>query len=214
MKSNAIFIFKRATLIFVVFLAFGCSLQEKQLPQLGVLPEFELINQEGKKVSLKDYENKVWVANFMFTSCGGTCPMLTQRMTKVQKALKEEAKQLESLGQYPCRIVSFSVDPERDTPEKLSEYAQRFGADKKLWSFLTGPADQVTETIVKGFKTVMQKVPLESGQNPEDISTFDVVHGEKFILVDQKARIRGYYDSDALGIKQLLADMKKLAGAS
>lgn len=205
--------FKRLGVTVLLLAVFACTKSPKELPQLGVLPDFQLTSQEGKQVSLNDYKGKVWVANFIFTSCAGTCPMLTQRMTQVQRAMQSEMKE-QSLGntkQYPCRIVSFSVDPERDTPQKLFNYAKDFKVDSQIWSFLTGPSDQVTKTIVEGFKISMQKVPMEDGSSVEEMNNFDVVHGEKFILVDQKARIRGYYDSDKIGIQKLLTDMKQLS---
>jgi len=192
----------------VIILVLGCNIQKKELPQLGVLPEFNLVNQDNKPIRLKDYQGKIWVANFIFTSCAGTCPLLTQRMKKVQRALRQMDQQK---GTLPVRIVSFSVDPERDTPERLADYAKGHGADKQYWAFLTGPVDAITDTIVKGFKISMGKVPLEGKDdkvNPGE--KFDVVHGEKFVLIDEKGQIRGYYDSQSSGVKTLISDLKIL----
>lgn len=188
-----------------IFLA-SCSLNRSEPLVYGSLPAFELVNQLGQPVSLKNYQGKVWVANFIFTSCAGTCPMLTQRMKKVQEAIEG----MGAATDLPLRIVSFSVDPERDTPEKLAQYAQSFRTNPKIWTFVTGPLDKVTETVVKGFKISMGKVPVQPGQKLKPGEIFDVVHGEKFILIDEKGQIRGYYDSDPSGVQKLIADLKYL----
>lgn len=183
----------------------ACS--KSEAPVLGQLPEFKLTDQDKKPFGLGDLKGKVWVANFIFTSCAGTCPVLTQRMTQVQERLSEMKQARPDL---PVCIVSFSVDPERDTPEKLQDYAQRFRAKPGLWHFLTGPIEQVEATVVHGFKTAMGKVEMTpQPNNPGE--TFDVVHGERFVLVDQQGRIRGYYDSEnGREISRLLNDLQTL----
>jgi protein SCO1/2 len=112
----------------------------------------------------------------------------------------------------PVNLVSFSVDPERDSPEVLSAYAARYGADPALWYFLTGPVDQVEATVVRGFKIAMSKASAETvapSLNAGEV--FDVVHGEKFVLVDGQGRIRGYYDSEnGQEIRRLLNDLRSL----
>lgn len=201
----------RKYLLFViacVMISSACNFSARELPRLGSLPEFHLLNQENRPVSLENYRGKVWVANFIFTSCAGTCPMLTQRMKKVEASIHEMAKERELPS---LQIVSFSVDPERDTPEKLKKYAERFQTDPAYWTFLTGPVDQITRTVVQGFKISMGKVlPEGVSGDATAAEVFDVVHGEKFVLVDTQGRIRGYYDSDSGGIKKLIADMSYL----
>jgi protein SCO1/2 len=109
------------------------------------------------------------------------------------------------------QIVSFSVDPEKDTPQRLSEYAQQYGARPERWSFLTGPIEQVSQTVVQGFKIAMGKVSRQGDGAPAAAGEiFDVLHGEKFVLVDRQGKIRGYYDSDGEGITNLIKDMKSL----
>jgi protein SCO1/2 len=153
-----------------------------------------------------DWKDKVCVVNFIFTSCAGTCPMLTQRMKRVQDAIVGLGSEAPNY-----QIVSLSVDPERDTPKRLAEYAQEYGARPEHWSFLTGPMDQVSETVVQGFKIAMGKVPREGYGAPAAAGEiFDVLHGEKFVLVDRQGKIRGYYDSDREGITKLIKDMKSL----
>jgi protein SCO1/2 len=195
--------------IFFLILIFGtlsCSFSRPALPELGTIPDFQLLNQSGKSFGLSDLREKVWVANFIFTSCAGTCPLLTQRMKRVQDAIVNLG---EDSSHY--RIVSISVDPERDTPQRLLEYAQEYGARPELWSFLTGPVDQINQTVVTGFKIAMGKAPREGEvAPPAGGEIFDILHGEKFVLVDRQGKIRGYYDSDGEGITQLIRDMKTL----
>lgn len=191
---------------FFFFAVAGCSVSRPSLPELGVLPEFKLTDQSGRDFTLGDLKEKVWVANFVFTSCAGTCPLLTQRMKRVQDAVV-------NLGEDGShfRIVSFSVDPERDTPGRLSDYAREYGARPELWSFLTGPVDQINQTVVQGFKIAMGKAPRPGeGVDAASGEIFDILHGEKFVLVDREGKIRGYYDSDGEGITRLIKDMKTL----
>ena len=156
----------------------------------GALPEFTLTNQDGEPFGLQDLTGKVWIANFIFTSCGDVCPRLTGRMRELQE-------RLDNMGDA-VHLVSISVDPDRDTPEVLNDYAQRFTARPGFWTFLTGPLDAIEETVVSGFKMGMQRTEVE------DTGFFDIVHGERFVLVDQAANIRGYYESTDEGLQALL----------
>ena len=189
----------------------GClACQRSSLPVLGQIPEFQLTSQEGKPFTDRDMRGKVWVADFIFTSCGGACPMMTERMkTQVQSVLQEMAQDHPDL---PVRIVSFSVDPDRDTPERLADYAKDHGADLKLWCFLTGPLREITRTVVQGFKISMGKLPLATpaAKYPSEEEIFEVVHGEQFVLIDAQGRIRGYYSSEGTGLRKLLADLRNL----
>ncbi len=90
-------------------------------------------------------------------------------------------------------LLSITVDPERDTPQKLRQYGQIFGAREGLWRYLTGPQQEVERTVVKGFHIAMAKMPVEGDAHAE---AFDIMHGERLVLVDAKGRIRGYYDAD------------------
>lgn len=198
---------KKLGTYFLIFIfgTIGCSFSRPSLPELGALPEFNLTDQSGREFALKDLKEKVWVANFVFTSCAGTCPLLTQRMKRVQDVMVN----LGDDGSH-FRIVSFSVDPERDTPERLSQYAKEYGVRPELWSFLTGPVDQVNQTVVEGFKIAMGKAPRQGEGSATSGEIFDILHGEKFVLVDRQGKIRGYYDSDGEGITRLVKDMKSL----
>lgn len=188
-------------------LGVGCARGPKNLPVYGQIPSFQLIDQTQNKYGLADLRGKVWVADFIFTSCGMTCPLMTQRMKGIQDKLKNT---LDEAQRSKINIVSFSVDPERDTPVRLAAYAKEYGADPRIWIFLTGPLADVTQTVVQGFKISMGKVPVPVGEKFPEGEIFEVVHGEKFVLVDSRGRIRGYYDSDRAGVSQLLADLQSL----
>jgi len=124
----------------------------------------------------------VWVANFIFTGCQAACPMLTSKMRSLQRHIEEREGTLKRA--LPIRLVSFSVDPEVDTSDKLLAYAAKWGADERRWTFLTGPLGEMNRAVTRGMK-----IPFEKGA--ADLSAFDVMHGERFVLVDKSARIRG-----------------------
>jgi protein SCO1/2 len=181
-------------LVSMIFLAGGCA---KPLPILAELPDFSFQDQRGYPIGKKDLEGKVWVANFIYTGCGEVCPMLTQKMKELQGAFGNFSKNEE------LRFVSFTVDPENDTPQRLAHYAEAFGADGKKWHFLTGPMEEIEKTIVEGFRVSARK-----------LSAFEIVHGDRFVLVDRQGRIRGYYEADKKGLHQLSRGILQLAGES
>ena len=159
-----------------------------ELPVLANLPAFQLVDQDNRPFSRDDMLGKVWVADFVFTSCADACPRLQNKMKRIQDRLLPP----EQGG--TIALLSITVDPERDTPEKLRDYAQAFGARKAMWLYLTGPQKEVERTVVKGFHTAMAKLPVP-GADPH-AEAFDIMHGERFVLVDAKGRIRGFYDAD------------------
>ncbi len=142
------------------------------------LPDFSFIERSGQALSRKDLLGRVWIADFIFTSCAGPCPQMSRHMRSLQTDLAD----LKSL-----RLVSFSVDPERDTPEVLGRYGERYDADPQRWLFLTGPMDQVYDIAIKGFKITVEAA-RENNQ---------IIHDTRFILVDAEGVIRGYYDSNS-----------------
>ena len=171
------------------------------VPVLAHIDGFALTDHHGRPFRLEDLSGKIWVADFIFTGCQSACPMLTSRMRTFQRYVEEHEK---SAGRdLNVRLVSFSVDPEVDTPEKLAAYATRWDANDKLWVFLTGPLAEMNRAVVKGLK-----IPFEKGG--ADTSAFDVMHGEHLVLVDGKARIRGYFDADAEGLGKLEAAVEQV----
>jgi len=148
------------------------------LPVLGHVPAFHLVDERGAPFTEASMRDHVSVVDFIFTRCPTSCPRLTARMAELQARL--------SRGPDDVRLVSFSVDPENDTPAVLSRYAADAHADLTRWSFVTGGADDVQRAVVVGFKTADVKTARGAGD-------YDVVHGEWFVLVDPAGDIRGYY---------------------
>lgn len=172
---------------------------EALYPPLGEVPAFSLQDQSGAVVTKASLAGKVWVADFMFTSCPDVCPVLAMHMAEVQARYA---------GDDRVRLVSFSVDPTTDTPPVLAAYGQRFGADPARWFFLTGPIEDVKAVVVDGFKLAMERVSQEGEPRK-------VLHGERFVVVDEAGRIRGYPDPKEPGktaiyatVDALLADGK------
>jgi protein SCO1/2 len=159
------------------------------------LPAFNLVDQNGDPFGLDRLTDRVAVVNFIFTSCATVCPALTARMHDIQT---------ETAAADAIQLVSISVDPVRDTPERLRRYGEQYGADPAKWSFLTGPLDAIEETVQKGFFMTMQP------QQPDATGFFDIVHGERFVVVDRRGRIRGYFDADDAGMRELLKTARRL----
>jgi protein SCO1/2 len=146
----------------------GCA-SKPDLPVLGSVEPFELTDQSGQPFDSSRLAGKVWVADFIFTTCPGPCPRMSSQMHQVQRELEGRGIQL----------VSFTVDPEHDTPAVLAEYGRRFKASPGVWHFLTGPRAAVHHLSMNVFKL-----------GPVDGS---LEHSTRFVLVDRNGRIRGYY---------------------
>ncbi|WLR53187.1 SCO family protein [Bacillus tianshenii] len=157
--------------------------------------DFTYTNQAGKSVSLEDLKGTVWVADFIFTNCDTVCPPMTANMAKLQEKLKEE-------GLEDVRIVSFSVDPENDTPKALTEFGNKFGADYSNWDFLTGyTLDEVKDFARESFKTLVDK--------PE--STDQVMHGTSFYLINQEGVVVRDYKGLEVPYDQIISDIKTIS---
>jgi protein SCO1 len=168
---------------------------------LGTLPTFTLTDQRGQPFGTRELAGKVWVADFIFTSCQEACPLLSQKMAEVGRRARH-------LGP-DFHLVSISVDPVRDTPARLAEYAARYGANPLAWSFLTGPADTIEAAVTGGFKVGMGKEKVQPG-DPGD-SFWQIFHGENLVLVDRRLRIRGYFEATPQGIDLLMAAAGRVA---
>jgi protein SCO1/2 len=149
-----------------------------RLPVLGTVPGFHLLDERGTAFTDGSMRGHISVVDFIFTRCASSCPHLTARMADLQSRLTPSASDV--------RLVSFSVDPENDTPQVLLKYAADAHADAARWSFVTGGVDDVEKAVVVGFK--MSAAKIAKGAND-----YDVVHGDWFVLVDRKGTIRGYY---------------------
>jgi protein SCO1/2 len=187
----------RALVTLAPILLLACS-QPEPLPDYGAVPSFELTERSGRTVSSDELEGKVWVADFIFTTCPGPCPLMSTHMAALQRATED----------LDLPLVSFTVDPERDTPKVLAEYARRYKADRERWLFLTGPKQALYDMIQKGFLLAVDDGSLIEGGKP---GPGIITHSVKFVLVDRQGRIRGYYSGDGAGVvDQILPDIRRL----
>jgi cytochrome oxidase Cu insertion factor (SCO1/SenC/PrrC family) len=142
-----------------------------------------LITGEGATtLALSDLAGRPWVADFIFTHCSGPCPLLSAKMAELQRGLPETV-----------RLVTFTVDPERDTLDVLTQYARRFEADTKRWFFVRADKETLYRLVFEGFK-----LPLM--EDPSAPSGYRVTHSSKLVLVDALGRIRQYFDSSEEGL--------------
>ena len=176
-----------------VLLIAGCSPAPKPVK---ALPDFSLtaVTVDGTSpFDLRAMRGRAWIADFIFTRCTGPCPMLTANMAGLQKTLPK------SIG-----LLSFTVDPDHDSPEVLTLYARKFSADPQRWFFLTGEKTELIRIVRDGFLlAVVENAAASPGER--------VTHSTKFVLIDAEGRLRGWYDGeDQASLDKLAADAKKL----
>jgi protein SCO1/2 len=153
-------------------------------PVLGQVPAFELTAADGKPFGSRELAGRVYVVNFFFTQCPSICPALMQSMAELAKQL--DARKIEGID-----LVSISVDPDQDTPERLSEYGARIGAAAPRWHLLTGDRAAIVDLAEHGLK-------VPAGEKPAaEANPYEIAHTGKFVLVDARGRIRGYYERSA-----------------
>ena len=157
------------------------------------ISDFSLINQNGKTVTQEDYKDKIYVADFFFTTCQTICPIMTDNMVEVQNKLKNDSE---------IMLLSHTVTPEIDSVAQLKKYALKKGVDDTKWNLVTGEKKEIYKLARKSYLAVKT-----DGNGDE----YDMIHTENFILVDKKKRIRGFYDgTDDIDIQQLLKDIEIL----
>ena len=166
--------------LLIVTFFFPGARHHAELTRYASVPPFSLTESTGKTVTNGDLQGKVWVADFIYTTCPGPCPIISSSMARLQQKLT---------GDNRVQLVSFSVDPQDDTPAVLTAYANRFEADPQKWWFLTGPKQQMFDLIQKGF---LQSLQDNHGQHLAD-GQFLVVHSTYMVLVDQHGTMRGFY---------------------
>lgn len=221
MFKNKKFTFFFTGLLLLIFISIYSLMNRKNLPiytPRDVNPElvdstvqhigynhkiapFKFINQNGKVVTNKDYEGKIYVADFFFTTCQTICPKMTTNMTWLQDQIKDNPK---------VKLLSHTVFPDEDTVEVLKRYAKERGVIDSKWNLVTGDQREI-------YKIARQSYLVVKTGKPEEL--YDMVHTENFVLVDQKGRIRGFYDGTLLnekkeGVKnvnQLLEDIEFLS---
>lgn len=157
-------------------------------PQLAAqqltIPPFQFTERDGEPFGGEDLKGKIWIADFIFTACAGPCPMMSIGMSDLQERLEDFDD---------VRLVSFSVDPERDTPEVLREYAERYGASER-WAFLTGDRYEIYTLAEKSFKLTVMDRSEGAGEDDQTVYDHVILHSDRFVLIDQHGRIRGFYN--------------------
>ncbi len=175
----------------------GCR-SRADLPALGDVGTFSLTDQSGAPVTAQTMRGKVWAAAFFFTRCPTVCPRITRRMRDLQESAAKQNVRLS--------LVSFSVDPENDTPAVLTAYAKQYGANLQTWRFLTGDLEMVRKTSEQGFKLALDGKPTPGAEH------LGLFHGSHLVLVDPSGQIRRYYrTSEDEQMAQLLKDAALLA---
>lgn len=159
-------------------------------PVVSRLPEWRLVDQNGEAFGSGDLAGDVYVASFLFTRCPAVCPRMTASLRELGLRFREE-------GVQGVRLVSFSVDPGYDTPERLREFAQSRGLDDERWSLVSGIEQNVRSLVEDGFKQPMGERLILSG------GAVDVAHTTRLVLVDQGGRVRGDYGSDRVGLDEV-----------
>ena len=168
------------------------ALRQRTVSAYGTVPAFELVNQNGQPFGSAQLAGKIWIADFIYTTCPGPCPMISSRMSELQKPLEKT----------DVHLVSFSVDPEKDTPQVLRGYADKLQADPGRWDFLTGPKSAIYKLSHDGFK-----LAVSDGGGEQGIP----VHSTRMVLVDRHGDIRGYFDAtEADAITKVVADTNHL----
>jgi len=168
------------------------ALRQRTVSSYGTVPAFQLVNQNGQPFGSAQLAGKIWIADFIYTTCPGPCPMISSRMSELQKPLEKS----------DVHLVSFSVDPEKDTPQVLRGYAEKLQADPARWDFLTGAMSAIYKLSHDGFK-----LAVSDGRDGRGIP----VHSTRMVLVDRQGQIRGYYDAAEVdAVTKLLADTNHL----
>lgn len=179
---------RTVTLLLLLTGLSGCA--RKPLPVFSQVPDFSLNSETGKPFPRASLSGHVWVADFVFTNCEGPCPRMSSHMRAIQDKTPKSVK-----------LVSFTVDPVRDTPEVLAQYAKHFQAESSRWSFLTGTQDTLNFLAHDVFKLGSVGAGLD--------------HSTRFVLIDKKGRIRGYYGlTDGDAVARVTADANRLENES
>lgn len=158
------------------------------------IADFSFINQNGKIITQKDYEGKIYVADFFFTTCGSICPKMTTNLSDIQKAFTNNPK---------VKLLSHTVFPETDSVPVLKAYAKKHQVDDNKWNLVTGDKKEIYTMARKSYLAVKLGKPSE---------LYDMVHTENFVLVDTKRRVRGFYDgTNKEDMERLIEDITFLS---
>jgi protein SCO1/2 len=171
---------------------------DPHLEDLGMVPPFTLVDDRGEPITQEVFRGHPTVVSFLFTRCDTICPVTTMKMAKIQEKTFDKGSQI--------KLVSFSVDPKYDTPDRLAEYAKHYNADATRWRFITGDYNEIYRLVEGPFMSSMMREPDKANGVP------NIAHGGYFILVDGDLHLRGTYDSgDIQRLDALIRDARYLA---
>ncbi|MCB1232520.1 MAG: SCO family protein [Verrucomicrobiae bacterium] len=159
----------------------GSANSKATIDRYREVSDFTFTNQEGEAVSREELIGKVWVANFVFTSCGAECLILSQKMAALQNRFA---------NREDVAFVSFSVDPQTDKPERLADYGKRWGADNARWQFFTGDPAALDAIIKESFLLPVARTPMEKA----NLMTAGFIHSNKLAIVDRQGVVRAYVE--------------------
>jgi protein SCO1 len=207
-----------ALLVGAILLA-GCA-RPARLDTLWDAPRFALTDEAGQPFSSDALSGKVWLIDFIYTSCPDVCPIY---LSAKMKQLQDQILASNLVGQ--AELVSLTVDPRRDTPAELATYGARFGANPRVWNFLTGPEPVIQDLTQNGFKVgsavkaEMDTVParpapgantVPASDSRQVIGSYSLVHSSYFLLVDRHGKIRATYDGTEVEADKIFADIQQL----
>lgn len=187
-KTGLLVLLTGSGLLVLGYRVFASRPSDRFTGPLSAAPAFSFQDRSGRMFSSSELKGKVWAVDFIFAHCAGSCPMISTHMSLLQKQWR---------GNGDFKLVTFTVDPERDTVEALKTYAQEYNAEDNQWFFLTGKKAEIYNVIGNGFK-------LTAYPNPEKVTGFEFIHSTRILLVDANGMIRGMYDGENDD------DMKKL----
>lgn len=159
----------------------------QDLPVISSVADFALTNQSSQPMSLSDLSEKVWVADIIFTRCAGPCPEMTRKMKELQDALPAASE---------AQLVTLTTDADYDTPEILTKYGEKYGANSERWTFLTGDKVAIANLAIDSLKLTAIAKPPEERTDPADL----FVHSTIFVIVDKQGRLRGSFESVGEGV--------------
>ena len=197
MRSNALGLRLLTLVVLLGLPVTGCSKRSAaDVPVLGQLPKFSLVDQDQQAFARETMEGNLWVSAFVFTHCRATCPRITAHMKGLQSRLSDVPS---------AHFVSVSVDPRNDTPEVIKAYMTKNDLDETNWRFVTGDEAAIRHVVVDGFRVGL------GDEDSKAAGAEDIMHSNSFVLVDHEAQVRGYYRANNDGIGDLERDLRALA---
>jgi protein SCO1/2 len=191
-------VFLVAVIPSIVLPTLVCRPEHKAMPDLGTITPFALVDELGQPFTDEAMRGHVTIVSFIFTRCDTICPVTAMKMSRIQEKTFDVGSKV--------KLVSFSVDPKYDTPDKLDAFGKKYLADPERWRFVTGDYDKVYKVVEGSFMTSMMQLPDRPNGVP------DFAHGGYFLLVDQHLHLRGIYDSDRIHqLDELMKDARFLA---